>query len=249
MTPPAEATVRLPVLPGPVHELWHALMDLAEATPAGWTLIGGQMVLLHALEHQVSPPQVSEDGDVVANVRASTGAIRRVVTSLESAGFVADGMNQDHIAHRYVRAGPDRPIKIDVLAPEGLGPRSDLTTTRPGRTIQVPGGTQALDRTGPVLVIHDGRQTLVPRPSLLGALVLKAAACALPGDVSRHFRDVALLAALVPDPFLMSNQLSKKDRGRLRGANRLRSATDPAWGLVPPELRANGQIAFQVLTS
>lgn len=39
------------------------------------------------------------------------------------------------------------PSQWDVLAPEGHGPRADLTTTPPGRTLEVPGGTQALIRT------------------------------------------------------------------------------------------------------
>lgn len=39
-------------------------------------------------------------------------------------------------------------VSIDVLAPEGLGSRTDLTTTPPGRTLQVPGGTQALEWSG-----------------------------------------------------------------------------------------------------
>ena len=36
------------------------------------------------------------------------------------------------------------PLAIDVLAPEGVGARADLSTEAPGRTIEVPGGTQAL---------------------------------------------------------------------------------------------------------
>ena len=40
-------------------------------------------------------------------------------------------------AQRY-RRGPT----IDVLAPEGLGDCTDLTTTPPGRTLQVPGGSR-----------------------------------------------------------------------------------------------------------
>ena len=38
------------------------LLDLAETLRAPWTLVGGQMVLLHALEHGQVPPQISQGG-------------------------------------------------------------------------------------------------------------------------------------------------------------------------------------------
>ena len=79
-------------------------------------------------------------------------------------------MSPEGIAHRYARGG----VSIDVLAPEGLGPRTNLTTTPPGRTLQVSGGTQALDRTELVPVKASGRHGMVPRPSLLGAIISKA---------------------------------------------------------------------------
>jgi hypothetical protein len=53
----------MPPLGSPVHELWGVLLDLGEQSDVPWTLIGGQMVLLHALEHGTFPPQVSQDGD------------------------------------------------------------------------------------------------------------------------------------------------------------------------------------------
>lgn len=95
--------VDLPPLAAPVDQLWHVLMDLAEALPRVWTLVGGQMVLLRALEHGHVPPQISQDGDVVADVRAAPGAIGRIVAALQGAGFGVDGMSPDLIAHRYVR--------------------------------------------------------------------------------------------------------------------------------------------------
>ena len=49
-------------------------------------------------------------------------------------------------------------------------------TAPPNRTIEVPGGTQALARTQVVTVVHEGRVGHLPRPTLLAALVLKAAA-------------------------------------------------------------------------
>lgn len=34
---------------------WHALLDLYERHPEGWTLVGGQMVHLHCAERDYSP--------------------------------------------------------------------------------------------------------------------------------------------------------------------------------------------------
>jgi hypothetical protein len=216
-------------------------------------LVGGQMVLMHALEHGQVPPQISQDGDVVVDIRATSTAIKDVVAALQRDGFALEGVGPDGVAHRYVRlsAGTDttsRKVAVDVLAPEGVGPRADLTATQPGHTVQVPGGTQALARTELVTVIHEGRSGAVPRPTLLAAVVSKAAACGLPDDPSRHVRDLALLCALVDDPFAMRDELKAKDRQRLGLAGALSDNAHMAWLLVPDAIREQGQAAYAVLT-
>lgn len=113
----------------------------------------------------------------------------------------------------------------------------------------MPGGTQALQRTEWVNVTHEGRTAAVPRPSLLAAIVAKGAACGLNGDPARHFRDLALLSALVDDPFAMREQLTKNDLHRLRAAGTLASVQHPAWQLIPSTVRDNGQITFRILTT
>jgi hypothetical protein len=159
------------------------------------------MVLLHALEHDHVPPQISQDGDAVADIRSAPAAISEMVAVLESGGFRVNGMSPDGIAHRFVLEAQPRDVVIDLLAPDGVGPRADLTTSRPGRTIQVPGGTQALQRTELVSVAHRDRIGKIPRPLLLAALVLKGAACGITSDdPARHLRDLALLCSLVEDP-------------------------------------------------
>lgn len=242
------AVVELPVLPAPVDELWHTLLDLGDQLEVPWTLIGGQMVLLHAIEHGQIPPQISQDGDVIADIRAIPGALVHVVAGLEALGFALQSISADGLAHRYTRPAQPRPVVIDVLAPEGLGERADLTTTPPGRTIEVPGGTQALSRTELITVVHEGRTGTIPRPTLLAAIVGKAAATALPGP-ERHYRDLALLCALVEDPFEISEQLTRKDRQRLRLASQLLDDAHAAWSLVPAAIRPAGQIAYGILHS
>ena len=154
--PPLE----LPSYPGYNEALWETLLEMARTQLQEWTLIGGQMVLLHALEHEVEPTRLSTDIDVVVNARVVAGAIRSFVKALESLGFSLVGESPDGVAHRYQRAS----ASVDVLAPEGLGSRADLTTTPPGRTVQVPGGSQALDRTELLPVRFAGQQGVCSTP-------------------------------------------------------------------------------------
>jgi hypothetical protein len=49
-------TVELPPLVAPVDQLWHVLLDLGGELTVPWTLVGGQMVLLHTLERGQVPP-------------------------------------------------------------------------------------------------------------------------------------------------------------------------------------------------
>lgn len=228
------ATVVLPPLSPGVNELWNTLLDLAQQVAPGrspWTLVGGQMVLLHALMHGEVPPQISNDGDVLADIRADPGAITAIVGALGAAGFSVDGISPQGLAHRYTRPVPGPgglKVLVDVLAPDGVGERADLKTTPPGRTVQVPGGTQALHRTELVTVVHADRTGAVPCPSLLGAIVAKGRACGLPGDPERHHRDLALLCALVDDPFEMRDAMGRKDPAALRRGGTLGNPSHPA---------------------
>lgn len=241
------AVITLPTLAAPVDQLWDVLLDLGELD-IPWSLIGGQMVLLHGLEHGLTPPQISQDGDIIADVRASPGALRGLVHELEANGFVLEGISTDGRAHRYLRTAQPRPVVIDVLAPDGVGPRVDLTTSPPGRTIEVPAGTQALTRTETVEVRHRARTGRVPRPSLLAAVVGKAAACKLPGDPARHMRDLAFLCALIEDPFAMRQEMTSKDLSRVRAAAPMLSdrAALP-WRQLPTEFRSRGSDALDIL--
>ena len=50
------------------HQGWRVLLDLAKVFPAGWCLVGGQMVWLLAAEHGVDPPRATDDVDLVEHV-------------------------------------------------------------------------------------------------------------------------------------------------------------------------------------
>ena len=91
--------IQLPALPGHDDELWAALIEVSELRPGEWTLVGGQMVFLHAIEHGVTPPRVSTDLDVLVNARVVTGGVREFVTAIEERGFVLTGASPEGIAH------------------------------------------------------------------------------------------------------------------------------------------------------
>ena len=50
-------------------------MELSDLRPREWTLIGGQMVLIHATEAGIYPPRLSADIDVLVNARVVTGGV------------------------------------------------------------------------------------------------------------------------------------------------------------------------------
>ncbi|MYL08104.1 MAG: hypothetical protein F4015_01160 [Acidimicrobiia bacterium] len=236
--------VDLPVLPGLDDRLWLALIELAEVMQGAWTLIGGQMVLLHSLENEAQVPRVSTDIDVLVDARVVVGGIREFVNALDSLGFDLAGASPDGLSHRYVRDG----VGIDVLAPEGLGPRTDLTTTPPGRTLEVPGGSQALSRTEFVPVRFQQSTGYVPRPSLLGAMICKAVAVDVDDAPNTQRTDLALLLSLVGDPLILASELTPKDKARLRKRSEMRNPEHPAWRTLNPNDADRGRAAYRLLT-
>lgn len=226
-------------------DLWETLIELTEHRPGEWTLIGGQMVFLHALENGPTPPRISTDLDVLVNARIVSGGVREFARALEQSGFELDGISPEGLAHRYRR----RKISVDVLAPDGLGLRVDLTTTPPGHTLEVPGGTQALQRTELVPVVTGTMTGYVPRPSLLGAIICKARAVTVDDVPNAQRQDLAFLLSLINDPLALRRELSNGDRRFLLARRELNDVNHPAWALLDPEARDNGRAALRLLTS
>jgi hypothetical protein len=224
--------------------MWEVLLELARWHSGAWTLIGGQMVFLHALERGVTPPRLSQDLDLLINARIVAHGVSRVVAAIEARGFVLEGASPDGIAHRY-RHGQ---VSVDVLAPDGLGSRADLTTTPPGRTVQVPGGSQALTRTALLPVVTRLSSGHIPRPSLLGAIICKAAAVAVDDVPNDQRSDLAFLLSLVDDPIDLATETTAKDRRRLRSNRELEDPSHPAWVALPVSVRDRGRAAFAFLS-
>lgn len=200
-----------PMAPGQ-QAAWHALLDLHERHPDGWTLIGGQLVHLHCAERNYAPQRPTEDADAVVNAREPE-VLGAITAALVDLGFVASP-SAEGIQHRW-RNGV---AVLDVLIPEGIGERTAKRPSASGfPTISAPGGTQALARSEAVEVSVAGRQGHVNRPVLLSAMILKAAArleTTGPGR-DRHCYDFAAMGACLAAADVSAVELTKKDRSRL----------------------------------
>ncbi len=237
----------MPPLGQTLSHIWHLLFDLSEHMPGVWCLIGGLMVALHGLEHGRSDWRPSADGDVLANIRADPTALRRITEFLTVRSFEPDP-GPDGIVHRFKgHLGSDE-IVIDLLAPDNLGARADLTTSPPGRTIQVPGGTQALNRAEYVQLEVAGRIGRIPRPTLPAAILAKTAALTLPGDPERHFQDLAFLLALVQDPLAARSELTGSERRKLLQCQ-LIDRNHRAWRYLTESDANAGRAVLQLLGS
>ncbi|MBL0004706.1 MAG: hypothetical protein IPP00_12195 [Actinomycetales bacterium] len=200
---------------GPAQQQsWLALLDLYEKVNSEWTLIGGQLVHLHCAERGGSPARPTNDADTVVDIRASPQMLARFTGAMQELGFTPE-TSGDGIQHRWRRDL----AQIDVLIPEGVGERAAARVGAGGApTISAPGTTQALRRSESLAVKVGDRTGTVLRPSLVGALIGKAAArteIAADRAVSRHCVDFVALAHLVSAQDFRLADLTKRDRSRL----------------------------------
>jgi hypothetical protein len=195
---------------------WHGLLDLYEAFPSGWTLIGGQMVHLHCAEREFEPRRPTPDADTVLDVVGRPAVLLEFTGVLvEELGFQSAGTSADDVQHRFIRGA----ASIDVLIPDGVGERAAIRKGFTGsRTIATPGGKQAIRRSETVEVNVGGRLGKVWRPNLAGALVSKAYAHSVPADgrKGRHRSDFATLAGMIGRLDLVDQDLSRNEEKRLR---------------------------------
>ena len=140
---------------------------------------------------------------------------------------------------------------IDVLAPDGL--RRKPKTIGKHLTLQVPGGTQALLRTEKVSVSLDGEQPVeVRRPSLLGAILIKARVVATQRERKHESdrQDLICLLSLVEDPRSLASGggLKKTEKRWLRDVQDLLDFEDAALtNLFSPADIANAEQAYRLL--
>lgn len=217
------------------------LFDLAAELPDGWVLAGSQMVIVHAAAHGVGRPLVTEDADVLVDVRGLATA--DVAKWLRDRGFELEDVSTEGVGHRFRRGG----VAIDVLAIDHVD-SADLTTVPPAHTIEVPGGRRAVGRlTRATITAADGQTETVPIPDWLGAVLLKARAVTeVPDQREKHAQDLVLLLSLPVDVRGWVNELAGRDRQHLRRARAL--LNEQAWRSVASAVDTRiGRAALELL--
>lgn len=176
--------------------------------------MGGQLVHLHCAERNYAPQRPTADADAVVNARAPEvlGAVTEALIEMD---FDPGKPSVEGVQHRWTRGL----AVVDVLIPEGVGDRTRRRQSASGfPTVAAPGGTQALARSEVIGVQIGDRVGTVPRPPLLSAMIMKAAArieTIQPGR-ERHCLDFAALAAILASGDTSAFVLTRKDRQRLR---------------------------------
>ena len=87
----------------------------------------------------------------------------------------------------------------------------------------------------------------VPRPSLLGAIVGKAVAVDVDDVPDAQRLELALLLSLVNDPIELAEQLTKKDRQRLRARSEMADADLQTWANHSVDAADRGRAAYRLL--
>jgi hypothetical protein len=219
-------------------KLWSAVGELVERLPGEWVLIGGLMVQLHALEHGVLDVRATADIDVLGQARPQ-GALRMIDESLRRDGFRMVGLDLDGYAHRYERDG----LIVDVLAPDGVRPSPSLGAGV--KAIGVPGGSQALSRSETVTVTVEGRSFELRRPTLLGAVLIKARSLMVHSDPEAQREDLLRLLALIEEPAQMAADLRKTERNWLHRTERRLDFSGVS--LLDAQTMRRARLAYQLL--
>lgn len=240
--PVVDARILLVPRPDGAEDIWSVLVALATTLqPTEWCLIGGQMVAFRASIAGVPAPRTSADLDVLSNLYLHPDAVARCARTVRALGFEVEELHTS--GHRFTRGR----LVVDVLAPDHPPRTAALRTVGRRTTVEVPGGTQALQRLDLVPVEYAGREVLVPIPNLLGALLLKADATRL-HDPDRHLLDVAFLTSLVTDPLGMRGELTGSDPRRLRAADsHLADADHRGWRSLGRERQRAAYATWRLL--
>lgn len=229
LTPTLEvAPIIFPPLPPAYTATWRTLMNL-ETVGVPWVLVGGNMVALHCLEHGRSPSRSTDDGDIVVDVWTHRSALRRVTRHLVDLGYEetdADGMSlgfEETVGFKYV----NEDSRIDVLVPENTERQRRQPTTARGSTgMAAVGANRSLIRAQRVPVVVDSTAGFIRRPSLVGALTIKARAAIADRQPTRHLEDIGeLLTIMSPMRRDLRAQVADKDKRWYRKLLRMQGAS------------------------
>lgn len=193
-------------------QMWRELMLLTEIASAPWTLIGAHMVALHGWAKGRVAPRASRDADILVNARMVSDGTARISLDLQQRGFAFDGVSPEGIGHRFSRGD----LRIDILGPDGVGGRAKFLTVSGARTVAVPGGTQALNRSRRIALRAGAAAGEIPVPDLAGALLVKLRAVEIDDQPGAQRLDVAFLLSLVDDPDPLEAEFTGTERRWLR---------------------------------
>ena len=202
--------------------LWRATLEVATLfADIPWVIIGAQMIMLLEREQGVTSGRTTRDLDAIVDVRAIAGGSRTAASRLTGVGFEPSAEHQ----HRFVR-GTD---EVDLLAPDHLGSRTDLTTVPPMTTVAIPGGSRALAtrRLLAVEITGVGSASL-PVPSVAGAIVLKVHAWQA-RKAPRDADDLVRLLELVQDAEEVRDALKPAERRSLASILPLADERSTVW--------------------
>ena len=219
------------------RRIWSLVLSLAaEFGPdREWSLVGGLMVQLHGFEHD-DDPRPTADIDVLGGARRPPRMTEQIAELLVERGaeIATPPRSNPDLGYRFEIEGET----IELLGPDGL--RCDPKTIAGLRTFQAAGGSQALRRTEIVLVSIDGAESVaVRRPSLLGAILIKARVVAKrrKGKYASDRQDLVRLLGYVDDPRGLADEekLKSSEKRWLRDADTAIDFDDAALSVLFPE--------------
>ena len=215
-------SIRIDPLGAAEAALWRTTLEVAALfADVPWVIIGAQMIMLLEREQGVTSGRTTRDLDAIVDVRAIAGGSRTAASRLIGAGFEPSAEHQ----HRFIRGADE----VDLLAPDHLGSRTDLTTIPPMTTVAIPGGSRALAarRLLAVDVTGAGSGSL-PVPSVAGAIVLKVHAWQA-RQAPRDADDLVRLLELVGDVEEVRGALKPAERRRLASVLPLAREQSTVW--------------------
>lgn len=193
--------------------LWRVVAKIAAllGEDGEWCLVGGLLVALHAIEAG-QRQRATKDIDILADARSRPSGTEWATTALTDEGAVvrAGEMGRE-FGFRFDLDGQI----VDVLAPDGLG-AAGAKTMGNLKALQIPGGTQALARTEVVDLSIGGETVALRRPTLAGALLLKARALPVSSHPEDQRYDIITLLSLLTDPRTVRSALTANELKWLR---------------------------------
>jgi predicted nucleotidyltransferase len=226
-------SIRIDPLGAAEAGLWRTTLEVAALfADVPWVIIGAQMIMLLEREQGITSGRTTLDLDAIIDVRAIAGGSRTAASRLVGAGFEPSAEHQ----HRFIRGADE----VDLLAPDHLGSRTDLTTIAPMTTVAIPGGSRALATRRLLSVDVTGSGTAsLPVPSVAGAIVLKVHAWQA-RQAPRDADDLVRLLELVGDVDEVHSTLKPAERQRLASIRPLADDRSAVWRAArdPDDARA-----------